>query len=83
MKLRTIEYDDSENPSVVTVDMTIQDAAFVAKITGGMSANAANAVIRDGALSASSIYDCLVGLVFNPYWDEGIDGYLNQSGGAA
>jgi hypothetical protein len=63
-------------PKTIVVEMTVAEAAFIAKFTGKQNVHMANAVMPDGHEQSSEIYDCLVGEFFNRYWDEGVDGAI-------
>jgi hypothetical protein len=66
MKLENIRFSDGENgaePEKITVTMTLPEAIWMAKIAGKQ---------RDES-PHSGIYDCLIGDVFNRYWDDGVD----------
>jgi len=64
MKIKEIHLDDSEGLSEVTVKMTIQEACWIANIAG--VTNNMNSELH------SEIYDCLVGGLFNKFYDDGI-----------
>lgn len=70
MKLKRLDFvdggEDGATPATVTVEMTIEEAAWIAKTSGQ----------QRGSSPHSPIYHCLIGDVFNRYWHDGIDGYL-------
>ena len=76
MKIRNIQLDDNELPETVTVEMTIGEAAFIAKVCGGLSRN--TAIEQHGPIGAhhDDIYDSLTGGLFNRFWEDGIDDAL-------
>ncbi|MDX3260791.1 hypothetical protein PV336_16340 [Streptomyces sp. MI02-2A] len=76
MDIKVLELDDAENPEFITVRMSVQEAAFLARVTGGHSGDTAEEVLPGGATANRDIYSALVGSVFNRYWDGGINDYL-------
>jgi hypothetical protein len=78
MDIKVLELDDAENPEFITVRMSIQEAAFMAKVTGGQSDNDAEEIFKGGSVHSHSIYEALVGGVFNRYWDGGVHDYLRR-----
>lgn len=64
------------NPSVVTVEMTIKEAAFLAKTLGKQNGLMKQEIYPGYEDEEHTAYDCLVGDVFNRYWDSGVDGYV-------
>lgn len=72
MKITQVELEDGD-PARVTVEMTIEEAADLAKIMGGMAPDT-------GATRATSeVYNCLVGELFNRYWDDGLSEYRSSA----
>lgn len=68
---------ENGKPVMVTVEMTIGEAAAIAKIFGGLSHNTFTEKVP--ALTSGEhdeVYSCLVGEVFNRFWDDGVDGFL-------
>ena len=65
------ELNDDQCPSTVTVEMDIREAALMAKLFGQM---------RPTESQGATAYDCLVGDVFNRYWDDGVDEALRELG---
>lgn len=76
MKLKSIQFDDDSNPSLVLVEMTTAEAAYIARITGRHSPNSANEIMPGGAVLNSSIGDALVGDLFNRFYEDGYDEYI-------
>jgi len=64
MILRSIEFNEEEEPKTITVNMSVEEAAWIASLTG--SINNRNSQLH------SDIYDCLVGAFFNKFFDDGI-----------
>lgn len=67
MELQNIELKDGE-PHSVTVKMTIEEAGWTA-----LTANDADATDK----ISGDIYRCLIQDLFNRFWDDGLDGYIN------
>ena len=65
MRLRTINLDSDESLTTISVDMTIEEACWIAKVTG--SVNNANSKLH------SDIYSCLSGAVFNRFYEDGVN----------
>lgn len=63
-------------PTMVTVEMTIDEAAVIAKVFGEFSLKTFEEKFPRMDNEHSEIYDCLVGEVFNRFWDDGVDGCL-------
>ncbi len=57
-------------PSEITVTMTLEEAASIAKVFGSFNDKA----YRDRGLPRTDIYNDLCGDVFNRYWEDGLDG---------
>lgn len=69
MKVNSIDLDGDDLPKSVTVTMSVEEAALIAKIMGRM---------RYSSSLTSSIYNGL-GVVFNQFYDSGYDGvYLAE-----
>ena len=81
MKLRSIEYSEEEDPTVVTVTLTIGEAAFLVTALGRMNGIDANAIIPGGDELVGEVYGGLVS-VFNRHWDDGVGGFWTVGGRA-
>lgn len=76
MQIKTIEFDDAEVPQTITVTMSLGEAAFLARFAGDISPiDEAKQFGTDGYVHAS-IYDALVGGLFNRFWDDGVNDVL-------
>jgi hypothetical protein len=78
MLIRTLEFDEDEQPESLTVQMSIREAAYLAKVTGKHSSDTANAVMRGGSEANTLVYNALTGAVFNRYWDGGVHEYAGE-----
>ena len=72
MRLRAINLDDKEDLSTISVEMTIKEACWIAKMSG--SINNVNSQLH------SEIYSCLVGAFFNKFYEDGVDEAQNELG---
>lgn len=73
MRLENIKFEESEEgalPSEITVTMSLEEAATIAKVFGGFNDKA----LRDKGLPRTNIYNDLCDNVFNRYWEDGLDG---------
>lgn len=77
MHTRKIKLNKRGHPKTVTVEMTIDEAGAIAKTFGGMSPIAFCEKFPNLADSdvLEEVYGCLVGEVFNRYWDDGVNGW--------
>ncbi|GAA4176507.1 hypothetical protein [Gryllotalpicola koreensis] len=70
MKVRNIALGENEIPATVTVEMTIDEAAWITRRAG--SNVAPDRVVSD------EIWDALTGSLFNRFWDDGLDGVTER-----
>jgi hypothetical protein len=61
-RLSFVESEDGATPSRIVVELTIEEALWIAKIAGG----------QRGTSPHTAIYSCLVDSVFNRFWDDGV-----------
>lgn len=80
MKLVTLHFDEAANPDRITVEMTRDEGLLVAKVLGTMTGTDQNAVMSGGDGIGTDIYACLVGDVFNRYWEDGVNDALRGRG---
>ena len=65
-------------PTTLTVVMSVEEAAAISKTFGQMSpAGFAERFPSLDRGTGGEIYSCLVGEVFNRFWEDGVDGFLN------
>lgn len=78
MNVKKIRFGkNTGRPKTVTVKMSLDEAAAIAKTFGTMSLNGFREkfpTLPDD--TNSEIYGCLVGELFNRFWDDGVDGYI-------
>lgn len=68
MKIKSISFDDQGKPVSVIAEFTIKEAAWIARRAGQDTQD------DNGS---GGLYHGLVPGVFNAYWSNGVDGYLN------
>lgn len=74
MKLLAMTFaklSEEQFPSTVTVEMGVREAALIAKLFGRM---------RHAESQGATAYECLVGDVFDRYWDDGVDEAMRALG---
>ena len=77
MRLRSVIFDDDESPETITVEMSVREAAFLAKLIGGRSAADNDLVIPCGGDHGDQIYYCLSSM-FNRFYEDGVDDALES-----
>jgi hypothetical protein len=70
MNVQRIDFEHGQ-PTGVVVEMTIEEAAQIAKWSGNPKAS------QIPTTEVSDVYRALTRMVFNPHWSDGLDGYLN------
>lgn len=75
MELKAMTFDDG-NLDTVTVTMTAEEAAFIAKVVGKMNDPMAQAAFGLPTQAHSEVYDLLAGEVFNRLYDDGVDEWI-------
>ena len=70
-----IDLDEDGVPESVYVKLTVTEAAFIAKFSGGTDRQAEEIMPGGGAMAAAELYSALVGSMFNRFWDNGVDGW--------
>lgn len=77
MEIKAFTFEDRQLDTV-TVQMTAEEAAFIAKVVGKMNDPMAHAALGISTQAHSEIYDALSGEVFNRLYDDGVDGWIRQ-----
>lgn len=72
MRVRSVDLDENGNPSAATVTLTRKELQLIAKMLGDQSHEDVDRLLPGHAQASSDIYRGLTGLVFNPYWDDGL-----------
>lgn len=78
--VKSIEFNDLGEPEAVTMRLTADEAAFIARVTGKQSHDAAEEVFHGGGVVSSTLYDATTAFVFEPYWEGGVDDYVSERG---
>lgn len=68
----------TSNPCKVTIELTIHEAAYLAKLVGCLPTDKLEGVVAGCEEISHEIYQCLTGDLFNRYWDEGINGAIKE-----
>lgn len=68
MKVTSINLDDDEVPTEISVTMTLDEVVVIAQWTGGLSGTTSPA-----PLVTAGIYDTLIGTVVNRFWEGGMN----------
>jgi hypothetical protein len=72
MKVKRIDLDDDENPETITVELTHDEAVFLALFLGKQNGVEEEAVMPGGSRLGGEIYDGLTGGVFNRFYEDGV-----------
>jgi hypothetical protein len=76
MKVQTIRLDEDENPDMVVVEMSSDEAAFIARLCGSLSPRDITTFLAEDPRwfrANEDIYESLAGSVFNRFYDDGLD----------
>lgn len=77
MKVKQLVLDENQEPETILFEMTVEEAAYISKLTGRMNDAESNKLMRGGGSLNSSVYDgCCE--VFNRYYEAGVDDYLKE-----
>jgi hypothetical protein len=71
--IKSMEFDENDELEFVTVRMSAEEAAFIAKFTGRQTGETAEKIMSGGAPASSHLYEAMTGLVFNRLYDGGVD----------
>lgn len=78
MKVRSIEFDDDEEPVALTVTMTVDEAALIYAYTGRTAPLWVTKATGDQKWGEANdeIAGCLSGSFFNRFWEAGAEEVL-------
>jgi hypothetical protein len=79
-EFKVIELDENEDPSFVTVRMSIQEAAFITTVMGKQSGESADELMPGGGEASRSLWNAFTGGLFNRWYDGGFSEYLRDCG---
>ncbi|MCX5584295.1 hypothetical protein [Streptomyces erythrochromogenes] len=74
MKVKRIDLDDDEMPERVLVELSHDEATYLATLLGKQNHNDGEAVLQGGAALGGAVYDGLTGGIFNRFYEDGVDG---------
>lgn len=80
MEVKNIEFSDNF-PEKVTIEMTVDEAAYLTALTGKLSQVTANEIVQGAYFATSEFYGLLTTLVFNAYFEDGIFEYMRRLNG--
>lgn len=72
MKVKRIDLDDEEMPEKILVELTHDEAVFLAVLLGRLRGNQEEAILKGGSALGGGIYDGLAGGVFNRFYEDGV-----------
>lgn len=81
MKVKRIDLDDEEMPERITVELTHDEAAYIAALTGKQSFSSAEAIAPGGGHLNSAVHSALNGVVFNRFYEDGVAEAISVMGG--
>jgi hypothetical protein len=76
MKIQSIRLDAEENPDLIVVEMTADEAAFIARLTGSLSPHDVITALGEDPRwfnASAEVFNALTGSVFNRFYDDGIN----------
>lgn len=73
MKVKRIDLDDEELPEKVLVELTHDEAVFVALLLGKQNGTTAEEILHGGGALVGAVYDGLAGGLFNRFYDDGVN----------
>ena len=76
MKLRAVTFGETSELADVTVTLTANEAAFIARFVGGLTDNESEAILPVPHGAHHDIYAVLVGEVFNRLYENGVRDYV-------
>ncbi|GGW76786.1 hypothetical protein [Streptomyces griseoloalbus] len=74
MKVKRIDLDEEEMPERVLVELSHDEAAYLALLIGKQNSTDMNEVMPGGTSQGGAIYDGLTGSLFNRFYEDGVDG---------
>lgn len=79
MKVKRIDLDDEEMPQKVVVELSHDEAVYVALLVGKQTGTSSEDVVPGGSELGSSVYYGLTGGVFNRFYDDGVTDAAKQT----
>lgn len=72
MKVCRIELGEDEMPVKVVVELSTEEAAFIARAIGKHTETTGDAIMPGGGDLVLEVYNGLTGAFFNRFWDGGV-----------
>jgi len=73
MKLKQINLDDDGVPETVLVQMSHDEALYLALLAGRQTGDSSEGIMPGGNTHNTSAWNTLAGDLFNNYYDDGVD----------
>ncbi|MBT2467872.1 hypothetical protein J7E97_08285 [Streptomyces sp. ISL-66] len=73
MKVKRIDLDDDEMPERILVELSHDEAVYLAVLLGKQSPSDREAILRGGGSLGGGVYNGLVGTVFNTFYEDGVN----------
>lgn len=73
MKVKRIDLDDEEMPERILVELSHDEAVYLAVLLGRQSPNDREAILRGGGALGGSVCDGLTGGLFNRFYEDGVN----------
>ncbi|WP_045562970.1 hypothetical protein [Streptomyces sp. FxanaA7] len=74
MKVKRIGLNDEEMPESVLVELSHDEAAYLALLIGKQSGKDAEQTVTGGSSLSTAVYEGLTFGVFNRFYEDGIEG---------
>ena len=72
MNVKQIDLNDQGSVESIVVRMSLDEALYLAKLTGGQNGVSAEAVLTGGAGLNAEVYASLTGELFNRFYEDGV-----------
>lgn len=73
MRVTRIDFAD-EQPATIAMQLDIREALFLTMLLGRRPTSEMDTVMGGGGAMSSDIYRALAGMVFNTFWEDGVEG---------
>jgi len=73
VKVKRIDLDDEEMPESVTLELTHDEAVFLAVCLGRLNGEQEEEILKGGSVLGSALYHGLAGGVFNRFYEDGVE----------
>lgn len=72
MKIKRIDLDDNEMPEKVVVELTRDEAVYIALLLGKQDGEQSERVMPGGSDLGTAVYNGLAGGVFDRFYEDGV-----------